>query len=243
MLADTERRRRSAMRRLVVTGVVLAAAAVGTGAVLLWGPGAGPTSTSTTAPAVAGSPAAAPPASTGPSTGVLPAPARVEQGIPVGYPHTPAGAVSAAAHYTEARDLLSPHLVAQQMRVMARHTAQDLGGLSGTGIADARDWRTRLGLDPDGGSDANSFIAVQVRGYQVEVANADQVDVWLLAVETPTVGGIAHGRGTFVVAAPVAWADGDWKLVDRQLQKAPESAEPDSSDAVSKGWIPVAYQR
>ncbi|PJN21144.1 hypothetical protein CG736_34955 [Kitasatospora sp. CB02891] len=166
----------------------------------------------------------------------------MEQGIPVGYPHTPAGAVSAAAHYTEARDLLSPHRVVEQMSVMARHTAQDLGGLSGTGIADARDWRSRLGLDPDGEADDHSFIGVQVRGYQVREVSADQVDVWLLVVETPTVGGIAHGRGVFTVAAPVAW-DGDWKLIDRGLGTAPTVAEPDSAEALSRGWTPVAYQQ
>jgi len=241
VLADTERRRRSALRRLVLAGAVLTAAAVGTGAVLLWNSSPAPTTTASTLPTPVSAPAAAPPTDTASVSGALPAPARVEQGVPVGYPHTLAGAVSAAAHYTEARDLLSPHLVGQQLKVMARWTAQDAGGLTGTWIADAHDWRTQLGLPEDGGSDANTFIAVQARGYQVESASADQVDVWLLTAQTPTVGGMPHGTGFFVVAVPVAWANSDWKLVDHALKKTPQAAVPDSPDATEKGWLPVAY--
>ncbi|MFF2548735.1 hypothetical protein ACFVUY_40110 [Kitasatospora sp. NPDC058063] len=237
---SVELRRRRALRTLV-TGAALAAAAVaGAVAVLVWQ--AEPEPRAGTA---ASSSAAAAPPSASPSTVVqavpLPAPARVEKGIPIGYPHTMAGAVSAAAHYTEARDLLSPDTVPDQMMVMARK-GEDFFKLTSLAIADARDWRRLLGLPEAGGSTGSDFIAFQVRAYQTESVSADAVDVWLLTTQTPTVGGIQHGTGVFAVAAPVVWDGDDWRLTSKKMRDTPVVAQPGTVQADAAGWRPVAYQ-
>ncbi|MGW3184451.1 hypothetical protein ACWDD9_34800 [Kitasatospora sp. NPDC001119] len=239
---SVELRRHRALRRLATGAALAAAAAAGAVAVLLWQTGPEP-GAGAAAPATAS--AAAVPPSASPSTVVdavpLPAPARVEQGIPVGYPHTLAGAVSAAAHYTEARDLLSPDAVPDQMMVMARK-GEDFFKLTSLAIADARDWRRLLGLPEAGNSTGSDFIAFQVRAYQVESASADAVDVWLLTTQTPTVGGIQHGTGVFAIAAPMVWNGTDWRLTAQEMRQFPVVAQPGTAQADAAGWRPVAYQ-
>ncbi|MFJ7911363.1 hypothetical protein [Kitasatospora sp. NPDC096204] len=240
---SVELRRRRALRTLVTGAALAAAAAAGAVAVLIWQAEPGPRA-GAVAPATAS--AAAVPPSASPSTVVqavpLPAPARVEQGIPVGYPHTLAGAVSAAAHYTEARDLLSPDAVPGQMMVMARQNDEEFFKLTSLAIADARDWRRLLGLPEAGGSTGSDFIAFQVRAYQTESVSADAVDVWLLTTQTPTVGGIQHGTGVFAVAAPVVWDGDDWRLTSKKMRQTPRVAQPGTTQADAAGWRPVAYQ-
>ncbi|MEU1290208.1 hypothetical protein [Kitasatospora sp. NPDC005856] len=240
---SVELRRRRALRTLVTGAALAAAAAAGAVAVLIWQAGPGPRA-GAAAPATAS--AAAVPPSASPSTVVqavpLPAPARVEKGIPVGYPHTLAGAVSAAAHYTEARDLLSPDAVPGQMRVMAGKDDENFFKLTSLAIADARDWRRLLGLPEAGGSTGSDFIALQVRAYQATAVSADAVDVWLLTTQTPTVGGIQHGTGVFAIAAPVVWDGGDWHLTEKKVTQSPVVEDPGTAQADAAGWRPVAYQ-
>ncbi|MGW7446945.1 hypothetical protein [Kitasatospora sp. NPDC054795] len=240
---SVELRRRRALRTLVTGAALAAAAAAGAVAVLIWQ--ADPEPRAGTAAPASASAAAAPP-SASPSTVVqavpLPAPARVEKGIPIGYPHTMAGAVSAAAHYTEARDLLSPDAVPGQMRVMAGQDDENFFKLTSLAIADARDWRRLLGLPAAGGSTGSDFIALQVRAYQATAVSADAVDVWLLTTQTPTVGGVQHGTGVFAIAAPVVWDEGDWHLTEKKITQSPVVEDPGTAQADAAGWRPVAYQ-
>jgi hypothetical protein len=234
---SAERGRRSAGRRLLLVGfgvvaVVLAAVAFG-----LWGPASGRT------PAQV----AAPPASTASSTGgagtttVLPAPTHVVSGIPVGYPDTVLGAVSAAAHYTQARDLLSPGLVVGQLKVMADPDPQQIGRLASTAISDSLNLRYSLDLDLGGQSDQADYITDQPRAYHLVQQSSGRVDVWLLTRRTTVVGGVQQEQAAYTVAVALIWTGGDWKLADRSLPTAPAAAAPDTPQATADGWTSLAY--
>ena len=233
------RGRRSAGRRLLlvsmgVAAVILAAVAFG-----LWGPAAGKTA----AQVAAGShtPATASSGSTPGAVTVLPAPSSVSSGVPVGYPDTALGAVSAAAHYTEARDLLSPGLVVGQLKVMADPAPEQLGTLANRGITDAMTLRNSLGLDVGGTSDQADYITVQARAFHIDQSTPQQAEVWLLTWRTTVVAGVQTEQAAYTVPVALTWTGGDWKLDDRTLGASPSPATPDTPQALADGWTPLAY--
>ncbi len=213
------------MGLLAILGVVVAVAAAV--AFRAWGP--------TTAPR---------PASTPTPSGVqavLPQPARVVDGIPVGYPHTVQGAVSAAAHYTEARDLFSPKQVVPELKIMADPDPVQIGTLSSRGIIDAMDLRSRFGLDVGGESDQSDYVNVQAEAYHVDQAGTEQVEVWLLTWRTTVVGDVTQEHAAYTVPVALTWTGGDWKLDDRILPTSPTPATPGTPEATEAGWIPLVY--
>ncbi len=236
-------RRRRAARRLGFGATVLVAALGGAGAFVLWGPAA---RQHAAAPVpVASSPASAqsssPPAGAAGIPAVLPAPQRVVQGVPVGYPHTAAGAISAGAHYMESVDVLSPDTLVSQLKVMAASQG-DLGTLAGTWGVELQERRQSLGLPPTGTSDGSDFVSVQAGGYQIVSLTADRVQMWLLASETTTLAGVQHAPQIYTLPVAVQWADGDWKLAAvADAGPAPASATPDTQQAQDLGWTSVAY--
>jgi hypothetical protein len=148
--------------------------------------------------------------------------------------------VSAAAHYTEARDLFSPDQVVPQLKIMADPDPVELGTLAHTGITDTMNLRSRFGLDIGGTSDQSDYITVQAQAYHLDQATAEQVEVWLLTWRTTVVGGVQQEHAAYTVPVALTWTGGDWKLDDRTLPASPVPASPDTAAAQAAGWLPLA---
>ncbi|WP_225844928.1 hypothetical protein [Streptomyces sp. HPF1205] len=238
---EYEQRRRTARRRLVAAGAgmtAVAAAAITLLSVTSDGHSDRPDARGATARTT--TPTTIPPA---PSTGVtvLPKPRRVVHGVPMGYPHTTLGAVSSAAHYYEALDLLDPAAAQQQAEVIAEPGFATAMGLQAK--AGAERLRTAFGLPPDGTSDNADYFAQQARAFRIVTESPDRVALWLLMDDSTSDKGLPDSR-TGVVGAVMVWAGGDWRMaVLQQMGTAPRAAEPGSAQAAREGWQALAYEK
>ncbi|MFC5724869.1 hypothetical protein ACFP1Z_32450 [Streptomyces gamaensis] len=239
--ASLDDRRRTARRRLTLlaAGLVMAAAGVTAFLVLNSGgsndalPGA---STSSAAPA-------ARPSAGSTTPDVLPKAREVKDGVPVGYPHTPEGAVSAAAHFYDVWDGFNPFASERQARAVAAPRSTEKMASDAFQIAVAA--RSDAGLNFVGESDNANYLTYRSRGYRIDTASADRVKLWLLLDTQKSVKGITSSV-VVVGTAEMVWADGDWKLVALMYPKGepqPPEATPDSADAAEKGWRSIAYEK
>lgn len=191
------------------------------------------------------SPAAA--TSAGPTTGsttptVLPTPRDIEDGVPVGYPHTPEGAVAAIAHFYDIFDPLTPDAAEKQGRVIAVPREKNLLGL---GLRDSSEkLRKQQQLPVDGESDDSTYYTSTSRAYQIRGASAGRVTVWLLSDVEVSVRGVSRTH-TEVTGSVMVWADGDWKLTQLREPAGTEPAEatPDTSEAAQAGWRTLVYEK
>lgn len=244
-LTGHDRRRRIARRRLIAAAVALTGALAAAVAVLpvrsdggsrddAGRPPAAVTSSAGPAPSTQPHPAPA-------GTTVLPAPAHVVNGVPMGYPHTSLGAVSSAAHYYEALDLLDPEAARRQAETAAQPGFSTAMGLQAQ--AAARRVRTAFGLPADGTSDNADYVAQQARAFRIATSTPDQVKVWLL-MDTSTSDKGVTGQRTSVQGAVLVWADGDWRMaVLQQMGTAPATVPPDTQQARQQGWRALAYAK
>jgi hypothetical protein len=240
-IASHEARRRTARNRLI--GLATAVVALVTGVVALLTAHSG-SHTRTPAPASSTASTAPSPSPTGglgivPTT-VLPNPSRVIDGVPVGYPHTEMGAVSAAAHFLGVLDTFDPQAAQKQAQIMADPDYSEVFGVEVRNAGEQA--RKTAGLPPDGESDPGNNSTTQPRAFQDHQDTPDRVLVWLLSDSDITVNGVvAHSEA--VSGAVMVWTQDDWKLsvVDDPPATAPQSATPGTAQAVSEGWRTLAY--
>lgn len=187
-----------------------------------------PTTTATTAGTWTG-----PPVSAGPL--ILPTPARTVRGVPLGYPHSTEGAISAAAHYTEAAVTLDAN------------RARTVGELAGAPsyLSAADDFaanvgvaRTQLGVSATGPT-GSAYLTYQAQAYLVLDATPDRVEVWVLGTADgagPSTGGDSR-TGPSIARLVMVWVEGDWRLTDNPPTDAPSAApEPATPKAYAQGW-------
>lgn len=165
--------------------------------------------------------------------------ARLAAGVPVGYPHTQTGAISAAWQYM--RDVYStydPDAVAAAMRVIGDPAVPDEPAMAARGIEGRR---RDLGLPASGPLPPGAYYSVSPQMFQVRPGpDTDHVLVLLLTGELATTYPSApwqHRRGVYPMH--MRWVDGDWRLA--ALGGDGENfmdliAEPQSADAYVKGW-------
>ncbi|MFF2751078.1 hypothetical protein ACFVVA_36780 [Kitasatospora sp. NPDC058048] len=225
-------------RARLIMGTVLAVALFGGGIAL------GHSTTSSESAKT--SPVPAPPASTpnGTGTGATPAsgigPARVVSGVPVGYPHSKSGALSAAANYSAA--LGSPRVLTPEGRAgivsaiaapaSAAALQQQLERSTSSATYDQlradQGTKTPIGL-------ASVPISLQLdgTGEPGDTATVQVYAITYVASSTATAAG-GYGRAT----VKLAWSGGDWKLTDFA---AVSTTGPISTNyyAPSTGWLPV----
>lgn len=191
-------------------------------------------------------------AATGGSTAPAPAPAssaipvRLVQGshrvngVAVGYPHTEAGAVSAAVEYaTQLGSTLDPDRAVAIGEVVADREA----GVTPSSFREGPiNSRTHLGLPTTGPVLVGASMNLGPVSYQIREVAHNRITVLLLnylTVITP-----AQGMRNLVVVIPctLAWSEGDWKLRVRS-DSDPDYADlrypPGSAQAVAAGWLPV----
>ena len=233
-----EARRCSARNRLIVIAAA-AAAIIASAAVLLTQHSSTPTSSTNAAPSATPN-APSPRTTVAPgAVTVLPKPDGVKDGVPVGYPHTEMGAISAAAHFFDVLDILSPDQAQKQAEVVADPTFSKVIGSEVRGASQTV--RRAAGLPVDGEAGPGTYMTSQSRAFQTPSTSPDRVVVWLLCDTQSSLNGITKS-GDQVNGAVMVWAGGDWKVsVDDAPGPKPASATPGSSQADQEGWQSLAY--
>lgn len=205
-------------------------------------PTAAPTSTS--APSPPASPIATPDAiPTGADGAVtLPAPTSDIVGVPVGYPHSPVGAISAAYHFeTALSSTLDPDRAAAIARVVADSSwttaAADAAQITSLG-------RQGLGLPPTATGTQGVTSTVTPSDFMIMSQSPDHLDIFLLEhgstydATNPSLNKSYVG----VVDAPMHWTGTDWRLMNPAAIPAAERsrlAATTPEAAVALGWRPL----
>jgi hypothetical protein len=191
-------------------------------------------------PAAPSSPSAASP--------LLPSPVRVipgteeADGVPLGYPRTLLGAVSAAVAFTPAiLGTLDPGRAAQVMRMVADPSFPQ-------GPAQAAEGMTRirqsLGLAASGPVPLGVSWAVTPVECQARDIGTDRVTVLLLLDLISVVPGAETITRVSVFAVAVHWTAGDWKVLPTPATGyAKLTAAPGSKQAASLGWLQLTGEQ
>ncbi|QLH19348.1 hypothetical protein [Streptomyces sp. Rer75] len=172
---------------------------------------------------------------------MLPNAKSVKKGVPVGYPHTLTGAISAAAHFYDVGDPFDPAATEQQYRITAEPGKEKQIGDDALRLS--MGLRATAGLPLLGESDDANYYTLQSRAYRVASASRDRVRVWILTDTELSARGVTDSDTT-VQTADLVWAAGDWKFtsLDGKGHK-PDPAVPDSAQAVNAGWRALAYAK
>jgi hypothetical protein len=160
----------------------------------------------------------------------------VINGVELGFPHSTAGAVSAAAEVTgEVFSTLDPDRAAAVMRLTADpFSYADAPQQAAHGAVSDRQ---ALGLPASGPVPDGYSLVVQPQEYQVRDVTAGSALVLLLSDLTMTQPGQGTQTRIGVFPFPVRWDAGDWKIAapgDSSYLKL--AAEPFSSQAATLGW-------
>ena len=164
---------------------------------------------------------------------------QLQDGVWVGYPHSTAGAVSAADQFaSQLASTLDPGRAAAVMRLVADPSYSQGPQQFAQGMASAR---ADLGLPGTGSLPGGTSAVLDPAEYQVRDATPDQMTVLLLSdyvVTTPD-----SGTQTRILVYPLRmhWADGDWKILAPGNATYPGLAvQPGSPEAASAGWQEVS---
>lgn len=156
-------------------------------------------------------------------------------GVYLGFPHSIAGAVSAAAGFlTAIGSTLDPDRAAAVMRMAADPAYPEGPQQAAEGVVNDR---KGLGLPASGQLPQGVSLQVQPTEYQVRGVTPDRVTVLLLCDFTATVPG--QGTQTRIGVFPVRlhWHAGDWKiLAPGAARYAGLAANPASPKAAALGW-------
>jgi hypothetical protein len=156
-------------------------------------------------------------------------------GVYLGFPHSTAGAVSAADDVvSEVFSTLDPDRAAAVMRMTAGPWYTDAPQQAASG---AESDRQALGIAATGPAPTGYSLLVQPVEYQVRDVSSNDVTVLLLCDFTTTQPGT--GTQTQIAVFPVReqWAQGDWKVAAFGTSSdANLAAEPFSPQAASLGW-------
>lgn len=156
----------------------------------------------------------APPESSPPTgSSVFSGPARFDDFVPLGYPHTEAGAKAAAANYTVvlgSRKILTPQDRQDVVRMLA---APGSDAKLTSYLADAGGSQLLASVRRDG--QANRTAAFQTFPLSIRIAGTYRpagvrVEVFAATIIASTEATASVGYGT--ASAQLVWAGGDWKI-------------------------------
>ncbi len=247
LLTAAEQRRRTTLRRLLAAGGALVLVVAATVVVTLLVVNQEPRSV-TTAPETRDSPGSSglpepgtgiwtmPPVAAGPL--ILPRPTGTQQGIPIGFPRSTEGAISAAAHYAEASVGLD------------LERARALGEVAGSAsyidaprdfVQAVRSTRTALGLSRQGATEG-AYLTFEAQAYRVADATPVRVDVAVLG-RVDGAGPATQGQGQggpTATSYTLVWVDGDWHLAGDGTPLSGPPPAPRTPRAYDEGWRDLA---
>lgn len=157
----------------------------------------------------------------------------------VGFPHTPVGAVSAAAYYWSQ---LSSTLDVDRATTLVTLIADPTWTSAVPDIQHGRgEVRKDLGLPATGLTPEGASVLFTPLMYQVRAMQPDSMDVLLLGYYATSKPGQQPVNRRMLFPTKIRWVEGDWKLPDQDLagDYAPLMATPGSDDALSRGWLPL----
>jgi hypothetical protein len=247
LLTAAEQRRRTTLRRLLLAVGALVVVVASTVVLTLLFVDAAPVSVTTapdarknTDPSVPPEPGTGtwtmPPVSAGPL--ILPRPTGTRQGVPVEFPHSTEGAISAAAHYAEASVTLDVE------------RARTLGEVAGAPayldaprdfVQAVRSARLGLGLSPDGAA-KGAYLTFEAQAYRITDATPVRVDVAVVGRVDgagPATQGQGHG-GVTATSYTLVWVDGDWHLAGDGTPLSGPAPAPRTPRAYAEGWRDLA---
>jgi hypothetical protein len=171
----------------------------------------------------------------GPAT--LVAGARVSDGVQLGFPHTTVGAISAAADMvSEVFSSVDPSHAEAAMRLVADSSYPIAPELA---FQVVESYRQAAGLAATGPVPAGYTLSFTSLEYQVRDVSADKVMVILLSESSFTEPANEY-QLVGVLAFPMHWEHGDWKVAGNAETKYPRlNAKPYSSRAAKLGWKPL----
>jgi hypothetical protein len=163
--------------------------------------------------------------------------AKAVDGVRVGYPRSPVGAVSAAIEYWV--QLGSTLDSDRARRIGARVAARSWKNAAADLAQGPVNSRRQLGLPPNGPVPPGASINLGPVAYQVRDVKADSMTVLVLAymvTTTPTTGTVSR-LGVF--PAPMRWDDGDWRIAvdERRTDYSSLQATPGTTQATAAGWL------
>lgn len=156
-------------------------------------------------------------------------------GVALGFAHSTAGAVSAAADTAgEVFSTLDPDRAAAVMRLTADPSYPSAPQQAAQGAASDRQ---SLGIPASGPVPTGYSLVVQPVEYQVRDVTASSVTVLLLCDFTTTQPGTGTSTRVGVFPFRMHWADADWKVADPgDASYLHLAAEPFTSQAAALGW-------
>lgn len=248
LLTAAEQRRRTTLRRLLLAVGALVVVVASTVVVTLLLVDDGESRPVTTAPDARENtdPSGPPepdtgtwtmhPVSAGPL--ILPRPAGLEQAVPVGFPHTTEGAISAGAHYAQTAVGLDVDRARTLGDVVGAPAYLDAAHDFAQGARSARD---TLGLAPSQDL-AGAYLTFTPQAYRVTEATPDRVRLAILG-RVDAAGPATHGQGrTSHVATSytMVWVDGDWRIAGDGDPLPTAVPLPRSPRAYQEGWRDLA---
>lgn len=164
---------------------------------------------------------------------------RVVSGIPVGYPDTRSGALSAAANYTAATGSPATLTASGRSAVLAAIAAPASATAVGSQLASASSsMLDQMRTDQASGTPfvfQTVPLALKVAGaYSPANVTVDVFAVGYLASSTTTAAE-GYEQGTL----QLAWTAGDWKLVSYNTTGSTTGPEPTGYNAPDSGWTPA----
>lgn len=158
-----------------------------------------------------------------------PGPRSVADGVPVGYDHSPAGAVAAATSYltTLSERLMAmdpPGRAAALARLLAPGAPGDLGAQLGQATASIdRARRAAAG----GSGPVRAFIRNLPVAYRLRAYGPDRASVAVWSDAVWVIDGLATpGQAWATTTLELVWADGDWRLWSLASTDGPTPAPP-----------------
>lgn len=164
---------------------------------------------------------------------------RLTGGVYTGFPHSEAGAVSAAAEdWSQIGSTLSPDRASQVGRLVTDPSWSDGPATMARGAAATRQG---LGLPAVGPVPAGASVTLTPMAYQVRQASPDQVTVLLLGYYSISLPQQQPQTRVGVYPATMRWSGGDWKVMapDPGTDYSGLLAQPGSAQAVTNGWQPL----
>lgn len=166
---------------------------------------------------------------------------RTVEGVSVGYPHTAAGAVSAASEYMAQ---LGSTLDLDRVSAVARIVADVSYSTAPDRYRQARiDARKELGAPTEGPVPSGVSITVGPAAYQLRSVTDDKMTVLLLAFYTTTKADGTISPKVILLPVDMHWDGTDWKLLAPGASSHTDfsdlMAQPNTTEAQAKGWQAV----
>jgi hypothetical protein len=166
----------------------------------------------------------------------LPAPARYQGVVGVGFPHTTLGALAMGYQEAAAQLQVDPSIAASVVEAVALHPTPALGAQVAQGI---KALRAHYGIPPDGPT--ADTISLSIEACRTQSVSPDRVVAGyegVLVVQGPAIQGTT---ADYSFAVPAEWSGSDWKLDTSGATLAqPPIAFPGTPAAIADGWHPCS---